>query len=144
VRAKGQRDCAARFRQESAVHIVLQRGRGHLGDVVARAFLIEQPLELGPRHAFGYRIDHFDAEIGEQRRHLRQVHLRPDHALARAPPHPVLAANPDAAIGRGRIDEQNVHGAGWAFGEFLVEERVGIRKIGSYNSLLNHKSHLRL
>ncbi len=87
--------------------------RGHLGQVVPGPLLLQQLLELGPAHARGDAIHDLDGVVGRQHRgQLRQVHLRPDHVLAAAPAHAVLAADPDAAIGRGRVDQQDVHAAG--------------------------------
>ena len=52
--------------QEDAVHVVAQRRRRHLGQVVLRALLLEQLLELGPAHARGDAVDDLDGVFGHQ------------------------------------------------------------------------------
>jgi hypothetical protein len=84
-------------------------GRGHLGDVVAQATLIQHAGELRPGHALGDRVDDLHAvDRVQQRGELGQRNLRPEHVLARAAPDTVLAADPDLAVGRGRVDQQDV------------------------------------
>jgi len=126
--------------QERAIHVVLERGRRHLRDVKAGM----QPIQLGfkgcPAHPRGDRIDDRHTLVGKQRRQLRQIRLWPDHPLARSAPHPVLAANPDAPIGRGRVDEQDIHGALRAFGKFRPQQGIGVREIRYDEFLLDQGS----
>ena len=54
----------------------------------------------------------FNRVLGHQHRgHLGQAHLGPDHVFAAAAADPMLAANPDAAVGCRRIDQQDIHRA---------------------------------
>ena len=112
VRAEGDGARAQGLGQEDAVHVVAQGGRGDLGQVVLGPLLLQQLLELGPAHAQGDAVDDLHRVVGQQDGgQLRQAHLRPDHVLAAAPAHAVLAADPDAAVGGRRVDEQDVHAA---------------------------------
>ncbi len=42
-----------RVRQEAAIHVVFQGGRGQLGEVVFRLVFVQQLGELRPAHALG-------------------------------------------------------------------------------------------
>jgi hypothetical protein len=43
----------------------------------------------------------------------------------------MLAADPDAAVGRGRIDQQDIDGLRWASGRVLDENSSSVGKVGS-------------
>ncbi len=54
---KDDRRGAARLRQEDAVHIVFQGGRGELGQVIFWLVFVQQAGEFWPAHALGVGID---------------------------------------------------------------------------------------
>ena len=63
----------------------------------------------------GICIDDRDRILGMKHgRQLSEGALRPHHLFPAAPPHSMLRADPDSAVGRGRIDEQHVDSAGRA------------------------------
>ncbi len=112
VRAHGHGDGAQRLGQEDAVHVVAQGRRGDLRQVVARAALLQQLLKFGPAHAQRHAVHNLHCVLGQQNGgHLRHLHLRPDHVLAAAAANAMLAADPDRAVGRGRVDEQHLNSA---------------------------------
>ena len=112
MRPHGHCDGAQRLGQECAVHVILERGRRHLCQVVARAFRLKQFLECGPVDALRHAVHNLHCVLGHQDGgHLSHFHLRPNHVLAAAPPHAVLAANPHCAVGRGRVDKQHLNGS---------------------------------
>ena len=111
--AEGDGPAAQRTREEYPMHVVTQRRRGHLRHVVPWTLLLQKLLELGPAHARRVAVDDLDLVFGHQNgSHLRQVHLRPDHILPGAAPHSVLRSDPEPAIGRGRIHQQDIHASG--------------------------------
>ena len=132
VRAEGHGRRADRLRQERPVHVLLQRRAGELGHVVPGALGAEDGLERLPAHALGDRVDDLH-RVGrlQQRRHLRQRHLRPDHVLARSPADAVLGPDPDGAVGRRRVHEQHVELAGLSPRDgALARDAVGVRVLG--------------
>ena len=70
----------------------------------------------------------------EQRRHLSQRHLRPNHVLSRPTTDAVLRSNPDRPIGRRWIHEQYVN-AEWfgARGRARLGDDVRIGEPGRGN-----------
>ncbi len=132
VRAEGNGLCAAGVRQETTIHVVFEGGRGQLSHVIFGLVFVEQFGEFGPAHTFGVAVHHFDFIDGmQERRHLRQRNLGPDHVLAGAASNAVLGANPESAVGGGRVDEHDVHRIGGAGrGEKSVaDDGVGIGEI---------------
>ncbi len=69
----------------------------------AGAFLASSALEFGPAHAQRVGVGDLTVLRQENSDHLGQAHLRPDHVLATAPPHPVLAAIQIAPSGVGGL-----------------------------------------
>ena len=129
VRAEGDGRRAQGLGQEDAVQVVAQGGRGDVREIVFGSFLFQQLLELGPAHAQGVAVDDLQRVVGQQDGgQLRQAHLRPDHVLAAAPAHTVLAADPDPPIRGRRVHEQDVDAArGPGRGERL-HGRAGVRE----------------
>jgi len=73
VRAKRNRLCPARAGQERAIHVVLQRRRGHLGQVIFGLVLVDQFGKFFPAHTLRIGIDDLDFIRGHQHgAHLRQ------------------------------------------------------------------------
>ena len=129
---ESDRLCPAGVCQKTAVQVIFERGCGHLGQVVLGLILIQKLCKFRPAHAFRIAVHHFDfVDRMQKGSHLRQRDLRPDHILARAPADPVLGADPQPAIGGGRVDEHDVHRIFRAGGgqKSLADDRVCIREV---------------
>src|SRR2546426_714844 len=106
MRAESHRLRAKAFGQHHTVHVVRERRRGALREVVLRRFASQNFLELLPGHALGDGIDNTETVIRPQHgRVLRQRALWPDHLLSAPTADTVLRADPDSAIRGWRIHE---------------------------------------
>ena len=101
--------------QHRSVHIVGQRRRCALGDVILGCLFAQDLFEFVPGHALGDGVHNVHRVIGLQHRcQLGQRALGPYHLFTATATDTVLRANPDAAIGRRWVDEHHVHCAGGA------------------------------
>ncbi len=83
VRAEGDGFCAAILGQEGAVHIVFQRRRGHLSQVVLGLVLVQHLGELGPADFRANGVDdRHRVIVAQDGGHLGQRYLGPNHVFA--------------------------------------------------------------
>jgi len=108
VGAHGNGDRPPRPRQKDTVHVILECGGGDLREVEAWSQPIQLCLKALPRHAPWDGVDDADGLVREERSQLREVGLRPDHALSGSASDPMLAANPDRTIGCRRIHQEQI------------------------------------